>query len=131
VTQQNFIDAIERNTAGLTHLSTGISPGCETCLDTYGLEVTCDCEHNPGCERCDGEGRRPPSLDEFREQWSTGRVAAEDGFTRHGCDLCGAGGGFNTQPWHAIDADGEQLHGDDACYYCQDYLANGNLPGDG
>lgn len=134
--QQRFVDAIERNTEGMTAVSTGICPGCEQCRDEYGRPVRCECQDNPendgepdpDCEQCDGTGQRPPTMEEFEEQWSTQEAYCEPFFSWSGCDLCDSRLGGNFEVWHAVDANNEIFHGEHACTDCVMYLANGDLP---
>jgi len=143
--QKRFVEAIERNTQGLTAVSTGPCPGCEQCRDEYGVKVRCECqdkpenegEPDPDCDDCDGKGVRLPTMAEFEEQWSSGKAISEGEFSHSGCDLCGSTLGGTFEPWHAclpvVDAAGqlvryEIIHGDRACVDCVMYLANGDLP---
>jgi len=135
--QQKFVDAIERNTQGLTAVSTGICPGCAQCRDEYGVKVRCECqdrpsnhfEPDPDCEDCEGKGKREPTMEEFEEQCSTQESLCEAEFSWQGCDLCDSGLGGTFEPWHAVDANNEIIHGERACVDCMLWLANGDLPG--
>ena len=104
--QQAFIDAIARNTEGLTAVSTGLCPGCPECAFDYCLPQ-----------------------DAFDASYEVG-MPNEPHFSRQPCDLCGSSLGGDREVWHALDADGELVHGDGVCGACVDYLANGNLPKD-
>jgi len=131
--QQRFVDAIERNTEGLTAVSTGICPGCEQCRDEYGRPVPCGkCAAgligDEDCPHCDGTGHRPPTLEEFEEQWSTQEAYCEPYFSWSGCDLCDSSLGGNMEPWHGVDENNEIMHFEHACTDCVVYLANGDLP---
>ena len=137
--QQRFVYAIERNTRGLTAVTTGICPGCEQCRDEYGRPVKCsacdgkgyvigDLFQDQDCPICDGTGQRPPTMEEFEEQWSTQEALCEPSFSWSGCDLCDSTLGGNMEPWHAVDANNEIIHGEHACVDCVLYLANGDLP---
>lgn len=106
--QRDFVIAIDANTEGLDAVSTGVCPGCETCRDEYGPDM---------------------SEEEFDEALSSGKIVAEPFFSWHGCDLCGSSLGGNFEPWYAVDKNGEITHGDRACVDCVVYLANGDLPG--
>ena len=131
--QREFVEAIEWNTKGLTAVSTGVCPGCEQCRDEYGIKVKCDCgapeAEGDYCEACDDSGERAPTTEEFNEQVSSGEVFSEGGFSWQGCDLCGSALGGTFEVWHAVDANGEIIHGEYACVDCMTYLANGDLPG--
>jgi hypothetical protein len=134
----DYIAAIDRNTAGLTAVSTGVCPGCEKCRDEYGKKVACECIDEEGrlyedemdCPKCDGKGMRPPTMDEFDEQWSSGGAYSEGGFSWHSCGICGSRLGGNREPWHGVDANNEIMHFDDACTDCVCWLANGDVPSD-
>jgi len=111
--QREFVESIERNTKGLSAVSTGICPGCEQCRTEYGVRI-------------DG---REPTMAEFEEQWSTQEALCEPYFSWARCELCGSPLGGNREPWHAIDdATGKIIHGDHCCVDCTLYLANGDLP---
>ena len=145
--QRDYVESIERNTAGLTAISTGPCPGCEQCRDEYGIPVPCECKARSGgdfpdceachestctdcpliCDNCDGRGNRPPTMAEFEEQWHNGETVCEGSFSHQGCDLCGSSLRGTMEPWHAIDANGEIIHGEHACVDCALYLANGDL----
>lgn len=107
--QRDFVLAIDANTEGLKAVSTGICPGCETCREEYAPDA---------------------SMEEFEEMCSNGEVCAEPFFSWHGCDLCGSPPGGDFEPWHAVDENGEIVHGERACVDCIMYLANGDLPED-
>lgn len=133
--QRAFVEAIERNTAGLTAVSTGVCHGCEQCRDEHGQKITCPTCNGEGwidedndCQDCDGDGKRQLTMEEFEEEWSHGRVDAEPSFSWSGCDICGSSLGGNMEPWHGVDENGEIVHGDNACVDCVMYLANGDLP---
>jgi hypothetical protein len=137
--QQEFINVIEANVKGLTAVSVGVCPGCEQCRSEYGTKVTCRFCKGTGytrvrpwgvvdCPCCDGEGKRLPTMEEFEQQWGNGAVYSEPSFSWSGCDLCGSDLGGDFEPWHAIDAGGEIIHGNHACQDCICYLANGDLP---
>ena len=148
--QAEYIAAVNRGRSDLTHLSTGLCAGCETCKDEYGLKVACLCKHSGNhpdcadhlclatecdscahdCELCLGDGDREPTEKDFAEQVSSGEVYSEPFFSWIGCDICGSGLGGNFEPWHCVNADGEIVHGERACVDCVQYLANGTLPGD-
>lgn len=100
---------IEENTRGLTAVSTGICPGCETCRAEYAPDAT---------------------MEEFENMWSNGDCNAEPSFSWNGCDLCDSPLGGSMECWHAVDENGEIIHGDRACVDCVCYLANGDLPED-
>jgi hypothetical protein len=134
--QQEYIEAVERNTAGLTAVSTGPCPGCKQCRDEYGITVPCECQNLPDCEGepdpfcddCDGHGDRQPTMAEFSEQWSNGKIVEEGGFSWDGCDICGSSLGGTMEPWHGVDSSNKIIHGDCACVDCVVYLANGDIP---
>ena len=65
--QKAYIERIEHYTKGLTAVSTGICPGCEKCIDSYGIEIECECGEDDDCELCDGTGKRKPTQEEFEE----------------------------------------------------------------
>jgi len=67
-------------------------------------------------------------MEEFEEQWSSGRVFSEGSFSWAGCGICGSRLGGTVEPWHGVDSNGEIMHFDDACVDCVCYLANGDLP---
>ena len=108
-----FIAAVESGCEGLTAVSTGLWPGCETCREAYAPDA---------------------SPEGFEQLWQSGEVFAEPSFSPCGCEICGSLLGGNFEPWHAIalDANGEPtrliVHGDRACVDCLLYLANGDLP---
>lgn len=128
--QREFVLAIDANTEGLTAVSTGPCPGCETCRNEYGVKVPCECkgEAEKYCDACDDKGVRPPTMAEFEEQWHSDELCCEGFFSWQGCDLCGSPLGGNFELWHAVDANGEIIHGENACVDCVCYLANGDLP---
>jgi len=107
--QRKFVLAIDANTEGLEAVSTGICPGCETCRKEYAADL---------------------SAEEFHEAWHNGQICAEPFFSWRGCDICGSHLGGSFEPWHAVDANGEIIHGERACVDCVCYLANGDLPED-
>ena len=134
-----FTDAVERNLKGLTAVSSGVCPGCEQCRDEYGQKVTCRHCNGTGyrnirpwglvdCCFCDGDGSRPPTMEEFEEQWSSGGAFSEPSFTCQGCDICGSSLGLDAEPWHALDDNNEIIHGEHCCQDCTCYLANGDIP---
>ena len=127
--QKRFVEAIERNTEGLQAVSTGPCSGCEQCRDEYGVEVACECGGDDDCEKCDGHAKRPPTMEEFDEQLSTEQAFSEGFFSWQGCDLCDSSLDGTFEPWHAVDANNEIIHGERACVDCVMYLANGDLPG--
>jgi hypothetical protein len=102
-----FIAAIESGCNGLSFVSTGICPGCETCRDEYAPDVP---------------------LAEFHDLWANGEVIAEPSFSHCGCEICGSRLGGSFEPWHGIAADGEIFHGDHACGDCVLRLGNGDPP---
>ena len=104
--QADYAARVERNTEGMQALSTGICPGCTTCMDTYGYD-------DPAA---------------FEEAWSTGEVNAEPAFSWQGCDICGSSLGGDMEPYHYLDQDGEIQHGDNACTDCIMFLAYGDTP---
>jgi hypothetical protein len=133
--QREFVESIERNTEGLTFVSTGVCPGCEQCRDELDIKTPCECggesnwpEGEFYCDDCDGKGERSLTMAEFEEQWHNGEICDESGFSWQGCDLCGSSLGGNMSVWHAIDKDGNIIHGEHACVDCVVYLANGDLP---
>ncbi len=130
--QREYLEAIEQNTEGVTFISTGICPGCKTCYDDFAMEVNCSCENTqdelPYCLDCRDTTYRKPTMEEFEEQWSTGEIFDEGHFSWSGCDLCGSPLGGNFEAWHAIDENGEIVHGERACVDCVMYFANGDLP---
>lgn len=107
MTLTQYQQDVENNTQGLTAISTGICPGCEQCRDDYA----------DGCD-----------MESFEELWSSGKVHCDPYFSWHGCELCGNTLGNSYEPWHAIDQNGELIHGEYACEDCVQYLANGILP---
>ena len=128
--QKEYIERIERNTKGLTYISTGICPGCEKCLDDFGIRIECECGGDDDCELCNGFGKRKPTEEEFEDQWSNEDAYDEGGFSWSSCDLCGCPLGGNREVWHGVDKDGNIFHGDYACTNCIMYLANGEVPDD-
>lgn len=125
--------AIERNTQGLTAVSTGVCGACKQCRNEYGLFVPCECggdgtyESEEMCDVCfDNRQGRLMTMEEFGVAVSSGKIFSEGNFIRRGCDLCGSSLGGRMEPWHAIDANGELIHGDCACVDCVVWLANGD-----
>ncbi|MCH8969536.1 MAG: hypothetical protein IIA66_10520 [Planctomycetes bacterium] len=102
-----FIAGVASGCEGLAFVSTGICPGCETCREEYAPDAT---------------------PDGFEQLWQSGEVFAEPSFSPCGCEICGSTLGGNFEPWHAVDDNGEIIHGDRACVDCLLYLANGDLP---
>ena len=102
-----FVAGIVASTQGLSAVSTGICPSCDECRQEYAPDAT---------------------PEEVEELWQTGKVYAEPSFSWHGCDICGSRLGGEFEPWHAIDANGDLIHGDRACVDCVVYLANGDQP---
>ena len=102
-----FVARINRNTKGLKAVSTGCCPDCETCRDEYAHDST---------------------MAEYNALLESGRLIQDPFFSWQGCDLCGSTLGGNFEPWHAIDKNGDVMHGDRACVDCICYLANGDLP---
>jgi len=130
--QKEYIESVEYYTRGLEAVSTGICPGCEECCAEYGLEVACECggEAEEYCDLCDDTGKRPPTMEEFEEQWSCGDVTTQPSFSWSGCDLCGSTLGGDKEVWHGVDRDNNIVHGEYACMDCVFYLANGDIPQD-
>ena len=104
---QSYINAVESNLEGLTAVSSGICPGCETCREEYAADAT---------------------MEEFEELWQSGEVNSEPSFSWQGCDICGSSLGGDVEPWHAVDENNEIVHGDRCCVDCVLYLANGDIP---
>lgn len=123
---------LERHTQGLTAVSTGVCGGCPDCLSEFrfGQKVPCECRYEEHCDKCKGTGRRPLSQEEFEERVSSGHVHDEGSFSWAGCQLCGSRLGGNFEVWHALDSEGQLIHGERACLDCVQYLANGTLPGE-
>ena len=71
-----------------------------------------------------------PTREQFEEAMDNGEIVQEPFFSWEGCDLCGSHLGGNFEPWHAVDANNEIVHGQRACVDCVVYLANGELPDD-
>ncbi|MDD4988506.1 MAG: hypothetical protein PHS68_06400 [Candidatus Izemoplasmatales bacterium] len=128
--QKEYIERIERNTKGLTAISTGICPGCEKCLDDFGIRIECECGGDDDCELCNGFGKRKPTEEEFEDQCSNEDAYDEGCFSWSSCDLCGCPLGGSRVVWHGVDKDGNIVHGDHACVDCMMYLANGEVPDD-
>ena len=104
-----YIESVEANLEGLTAVSSGVCPGCEVCRDELSPEST---------------------MEEFYELWSEGKVDSEASFAWQGCDVCGSQLFGNFECWHAIDEDGEIIHGNHCCVDCVLYLAYGDVPED-
>jgi hypothetical protein len=141
-----YTDSVERGLEGLSAVSTGTCPGCETCRESFGdYKVEFDWD-DAGRERY-----RVPAYEEFggkkiwmrneetaeffarrlfAEAWSNGDVWNEPSFSHSGCDICGSEVGGDNEVWHAVGEDGEILHFTDACCDCVMYLANGDEPGE-
>jgi hypothetical protein len=101
-----YTQAVEHCTEGLTAVSTGPCPGCAECRDDYGYD----------------------SQEAFDADYESGRICAEPHFSWRGCELCGSPLGGDFEEWHALDANGELIHGARACVDCVCYLANGDEP---
>ncbi len=107
-TTADFTESVAHNTQGLEAITTGPCPGCETCRKDYDY----------------------PTMEALAEAWTTGDLDSEPHFSWSACDLCGSTLGGDREVWHAIDKNGEIIHGDNACTDCVMYLANGDIPED-
>ena len=102
----NYVENVEFHMQGLTAITTGPCPGCNECRELYGFD----------------------SQAEFDVALETGDVCAEPSFSWSGCDICRSRPGGDKEEWHAIDENGELVHGDHACVDCVYYLATGGIP---
>lgn len=132
--QRDYVNAVKHGLRGMTGVSSGICPGCEQCRNEYGQLVRCSCqdsnggEPDPYCPDCDGRGMRLPTMAEFDEQWSSGKVFSEPSFSWGSCGVCGSSLGGDREIWHWVDKDGAIHHEDDMCVDCVCYIANGDIP---
>jgi hypothetical protein len=101
-----FTDAVEANTEGLQHISTGLCGQCEECQYRYGL---------------DEEG--------LTEQIENGEAFDEGGFSWHRCESCGSSLGGDRYAAHGFNENEEIVHLD-VCVDCVMYHANGDEPED-
>lgn len=111
-----YTDAVEYHLKGCKGVSVGVCPGCEECRDIFAEDMT---------------------MEEFEEEWHTGDVCDEGGFSRSRCGICGSRLGGNRYIWHWIlvpegktvsDPESRIIHEDDCCVDCLMYLANGDEP---
>lgn len=101
-----YASAVERGCQALTAVSTGVCPGCEECRELYGYDT----------------------LEALNLAYEAGEIVQEPHFSWHGCDICGSTLGGDFEEWHAIDENGELIHGGRACVDCVCYLTNGDEP---
>lgn len=99
-----YLEALEHNLRGLSHVSAGACPTCEHCGP-----------FDPDdCDACD--------------------VANEGGFSWSSCDACGSSLGGDRYPAHGFskpfDNGDDILVHLDVCADCLCYLANGDVPED-
>ncbi len=106
-TPSPFALAVEAGLAGLTAVSPGICPGCETCRDELGYD----------------------SLAELEIAWENGEAPNEPHFSWRPCECCGSHLGGDREPAHGIDENGDIVHFS-VCVDCVLYLANGDEPED-
>ena len=102
-----FTDAIERNLSGIEFVSTGISPGCKTCMANLGFK----------------------SLRALNRAWESGEIADEASFSWRPCQSCGSRLGGDREPLHGV-IDEKIYHWDGACVDCILYINNGQEPED-
>ena len=105
---REYQESVERNTAGLEHVSTGLNSKCLDCFpDAY------PCPH---CgELIDPDTQEPPDAEN-----------TEGSFSCSSCDCCDSTLGGNREPAHGIDKDGNLVHME-VCTDCVYYLNYGRL----
>lgn len=101
-----FTEAVERNLAGLTAVSTGACPGCAECFGTMAELFGADTDSPTDFER---------------------ELAEQPSFSWTPCRGCGSTLGGNRHPLHGIGADDEIVHLK-VCTDCLFYVANGEEP---
>lgn len=152
-----YTESVERGLQGLTAVSTGVCPGCDTCREAHQF-VPEEIDPEPGEKPWvvpddvrDEDGRWPrygtgpkrarpdqyydteeqateAAREAFDEACSSGGVCDEGSFSWSGCGICGSNLGGTVYDWHAVNDDDELLHFNDACTDCVLYLANGDEP---
>lgn len=93
---KEYEERVARYLEGLKYVSTGYCPGCTTCQEEYGPE---------------DDGDYPE---------------VEGSFSWQSCEICGSTLGGNRYPWHAVNDDGELLHGE-CCVDCMYYIEYSRL----
>lgn len=101
-----YTDAVTANLEGLTAISTGACPGCPECMEHDGFT----------------------SADDHTSAWHRGDTCSDTHFSWCPCGICGSTLGGDRERWHALGANREILHFDDACTDCVLYLAYGDEP---
>ncbi len=131
-----YTQAVKHNLEGLTAVSTGLCPGCDTCRGQYpedfepqegddGLWVVGCIEDKTFKTEALADAA---SKGAFEEAWESQAVLSEPSFAR-GCDICGSRLAGDMDAWHAI-LNGEIHHWERACIDCVVFLANGDEPKD-
>lgn len=100
-----YTEAVERRLKGLSAVSTGACPDCADCANNRGMD-----------------------LGMYNNAHEAGDINAEGSFSWRACEVCGSTLGGERHEWHAVDKNGDVIHGDDACTDCVLYLANGEEP---
>jgi hypothetical protein len=99
----DYAEAVERNLKGITHVSSGLCPGCKVCEQAYGMEP-----------------------EAFKDACEDGSVCDEGGFSWRACECCDSGLGGNRYAAHGW-LDGKLIHLD-ICEDCLFYLEYGEEP---
>lgn len=89
---------------GLTHISTGPCPGCETCADTFGMDQAA-----------------------FDHAMADDRIVNEPWFSWGACECCGGTLGGNREPMHGWTETDDILAHMNVCEDCAYFLEYGRL----
>jgi len=120
--QQAYVAAVERGCKGMEAVSPGFCPSCPECIDALGYT---DDEDEDGSVIKTAQQKA-------EEDYETGKVCDEGGFSWSACDCCGSRLGGNRNSAHGwADIAGKRiLIHFEICDDCMLYLANGDIPDD-
>ena len=100
----NFTDSIERELAGIGHISPGLASCCGECCSVFDLSET-----------------------DMEVGLNEGGIVDEGGFSSQSCDSCGSSLGGDRFAAHGFDKNDNVIHLD-ICVDCLMFHANGDEP---
>ena len=100
-----FTNDVARGTEGLTNLSSGHCPGCETCRKDLDYQT----------------------MEDLALAYEHDEIVEEPSFSWYPCDCCGTAQAGDRYAAHGLDHNREVIHLE-VCVDCVLYLANGQEP---